>query len=1125
MKREFTLLLALMAALYVVATGVNVPVGENGKIKAAVNAAAEGDTLILATGNYTETSHIEITKPLTIMAAEGSSPVLLMSARFQVKAPLTLQGLTLNGSQVAEAIRLLPANNGTLASLSMRNCTIQGYRYGNSTSRIVRVYNTDQTAPYVDSISIDNCLFRIDGMIRTVDAEKAEVQFRHLRITRSTFDGGAGTNRILNVQSTQGATIESAVIDHCTFYNSIEPRAVYLANIDGAKVSNCILMNAENVEGNQGFCLYGAESAITNCVVYNAPVYGSPGSTNKVRMHNPYFMDAAAGDFRLYANSPAIGMATDGTNVGDPRWEITDQEYNTANEPYVPYKKPYSMAPTTHSVKILWQMNEENKPTEAIVRYGTNRDNLDMEIKSSEGWNVEDEGYVHIITLTGLQPFTRYYFTVGDGTRWYADTCSTKTAPEQGSAFRIFTISDIHGNARNNWINMQDTICALNADISLMNGDFVSSKGNDRNWNKYFFTPGAQFLSQVPLMSSVGNHETGDPFTYRWASYYDYFHQFSHGTPEDTIKDPRGEAYFHFTYGNADIVMLNLNGDPSSPDFLPGSKQYEWADSVLNACDRPWIIVCHHVGVHTTGYHGQWADEPRQVGVLFEKYAAKGKRIISLSGDDHSFEHLYKDGVHYVRPGCGRDANYEQQKQLNDYKYSIFYKRVSCFSTLDMAADASSIALTAYDSVGNIFYNYTFLHDNEVVTPSVSFVFTEREIEDSVRLQWCAFDPAGNARVSLYYSQNGNLTTTDGMTLIAGDFDSQTTKCIWHARDIMPKGTYYVYAAIVSGENTYLSAPLAVTLLEDTTPPPPPTDMKGNIVNGHYHMYWQNPTHLVHITTPLTSFADGLDNMQTVDDDGAKMTIQTIDGSLKADYNLTAAWSTTSADYVFDTPANAYQTPFLSFRLKGNGSNTALRLVCSNSVYGSEDWWYTEAYNLSSVQWENKVVDMRTLSPFTWHANSTDKNRCEALTRISFAISDGNAISGSFYIDDIMLSGDIFPAPDYLETVIMRKEDGFSVSSTDGIEVYRGNAEEFTDANADTGKRYYYSAFAYDDRSNASPAAASAQWCTDNPSAIDSLSKEKRLVRKTITDGKLLITLPNGRCYNAIGQEMKQIEF
>ena len=422
------------------------------------------------------------------------------------------------------------------------------------------------------------------------------------------------------------------------------------------------------------------------------------------------------------------------------------------SEPYVPYKAPYSMAPTTTSVKILWQMAEETGPTEAVVRYGTNRDSLNLEVRTTDGWMVADEGYMHIVTLTDLQPFTRYYFTIGDSVRRFADTCQTKTAPEQGTAYRIFTISDIHGNSKKNWEHMQDTICALNADIALMNGDFVSDNGADRRWNKYFFTPGTKFLEQVPIMSSVGNHETGVPTTYRWSSFYDYFHQFSHGTSEDSIKDPRGEAYFHFTYGNADVIMLNINGDASSPDFLPGSRQYQWADSMLAACDRPWILVCHHVGMWTSGYHGQWSDYPKKFSKLLEQHAARGKRIISLSGDDHSFEHLYKDGVHYLRPGCGRDSNYPQQTQLKDYKYSLYYNQVSCFSYLDMAADASCIDLTACDSVGNVFYTYRFMLDG---SDRAALTDVPGSREGTVKML-----VDGNLLIRL---RDGNYYTTTGM--------------------------------------------------------------------------------------------------------------------------------------------------------------------------------------------------------------------------------------------------------------------------------------------------------------------------------------------------------------------------
>ena len=723
MRSRILIFAFALLPVWVAAGIVSVPAGQSSKIKAAATSAAAGDTLLLTTGDYTETSNIVLSKSLTVMAAEGTQPVLKMSCRFEVSADFALLGVSVESS--TEAVRMKKSD-------VPYNVTVKDCRLSSCPSYFIRAYDAGE-APYINRLMVDNCIFRMGGSsantCRAVAVPKAHEQIKNVRVTNSTFDGGVnGTGRMIYVYPGKDTlvTLEGVCeVDHCTFYNSTDTRGVYLADINGSHVSNCIFMNPKEVPNGVSYALYGANSRIENSLSWYAPVKISSGATSSHCINrNPYFVDAPNGNFQLYANSPAVGMGTDGGTVGDPRWGVSVEEYDNSNDPYQPYKMPYSMAPTTNSVKILWQMAEEIGPTEALVYYGTDSTNLDHQIATFDGWSVPEEGYVHVVTLTDLQPFTRYYFTVGaNATRRCEKISWTKTAPEAGTAYRIFSISDIHGNSRNNWSNMQDYICSLNCDIALMNGDFVSSKGDDRNWNNYYFTPGAKFLGQVPVMSSVGNHETGDPFTYRWASYYDYFHQFCHeGVSEDSVKDPRCEAYFHFEYGNADVIMLNLNGDPSSPDFLPGSRQYKWADSILSTCTKPWIIICHHVGVHTTGYHGQWADEPRKMGTLFEKHAALGKRIISLSGDDHSFEHLYKDGVHYVRPGCGRDANYDQQKQLRDYQYSIFYRRVSCYSLFDMSADASYIDLSARDSVGTEFYTYRFMLDGSdrpqaLVTP------------------------------------------------------------------------------------------------------------------------------------------------------------------------------------------------------------------------------------------------------------------------------------------------------------------------------------------------------------------------------------------------------------------------
>ena len=713
MRRIIPIVILLWVSLAVSAAIIPVTKTGSGAIKDAVANASAGDTLQLNDGTYTETS-VKIEKALTVIAADGAKPVIKLSGRFEVYADFALQGVTIEST--GEAVRMVAAT--TPYNVIVKDCELSGCQ-----SYFIRAYTTTTETPYINSLTVDNCIFRMEKIEdystpRAIVATKTPIQLKNLIVRNSTFDGGIkGTGRMIYLHSEKDSleTLEGTVeIDHCTFYNTTDTRGVYLANINGSHVSNCIFMNPEAVPNGAGFALYGADSRIENSLSWYAPLKLSTGATSSHCINrNPYFVDPTNGNFQLAANSPAVGMATDGGPVGDPRWGVSTEEHDINNDPYEPYKMPYSMAPTTNSVKILWQMSEEVEPAEALVYYGTDSTNLDHQITTSDGWRVPDEGYVHVVTLTDLQPFTRYYFNVGaNATRRCEKISWTKTAPEAGTAYRIFSISDIHGNSCNNWSNMQDTICALNCDIALMNGDFVSSKGDDRNWNNYYFTPGAKFLGQVPVMSSVGNHETGDPFTYRWASYYDYFHQFAHeGEPEDSIKDPRGEAYFHFVYGNMDVIMLNINGDPSSPDFLKGSRQYAWADSILAACTKPWIIVCHHVGMWTSGYHGQWSDEPKKFSKLLEQHAALGKRIISLSGDDHSFEHLYKDGVHYVRPGCGRNSNYAQQTQLKDAKYSLFYRQISCFSTFDVAADASEIYLTAYDSVGTVFYNYRFMLD------------------------------------------------------------------------------------------------------------------------------------------------------------------------------------------------------------------------------------------------------------------------------------------------------------------------------------------------------------------------------------------------------------------------------
>ena len=1115
MKRiGFIVSFALMTISMAAGTISVVP--SSGAISAAIGQAQSGDVLVLADGQYTESSNIVISTPLTICAAEGAKPVLNAGGRIEVKADLRVVGLSIETTSAGEAFRLKPGTD--LYSLYLKGCTIKGF-----SSKTIRVYASDQTAAYVDSLVLDDCLVQPSAG-RGLEASAADKQVQHLRITNSTFDGGKnGVGRLVYFNSAEGTTVQSAMIDHCTFYNAQDTRGIYLGNIDGAQVSNSIFMNPEYNADNKSYCVYGKNTLLTHSISYNADAYVRSGAqSDRLSTQNPYFVDAANGNFQLYSNSPAATMGTDGKAIGDPRWGVSAEEAEIPEGPYKPHKMPYSMSPTTSSVKVLWQMAEETKATSAIVWYGTDKDHLKDSIVTDSGWMVEGEGYMHIVDITGLQANTRYYYQVGDAKRRCEKVSSTMTAPEAGTAYRIFTLSDIHGNSCKNWSNMQDFICALEPNIAIFNGDHVSDVGADRLWNGYFFTPGEQFLSCTPFMSSAGNHETGVPSTKRWSSCYDYFWQFSHGESEDSITDPRGEAYFSFPYGNADMVVININGDASSPAFLPGSKQYEWLDETLNASTAPWIFIFGHVGIYTSGYHGQWSAEPKQVAPLLEKYASAGKRIIYFCGDDHSFEHLYKDGVHYVRPGCGRNSNYKQQTGLIDAQYSMFYRQISCFSTLDMAADAQKVLLTAYDSVGNQFYQYEFKHEGELIQPNITFTapMSDIEVGDSVMLRYFPFDPQQNSTISFYYTDKAETT---GGKLIQANVPAQVTapkQICWHTRDVYPKGDYYVYAVIRNSsvaDTTLL--PTSITLVEDTIAPPAPTDLKGGVQDGKMALTWHNPNRLVTVNTPLADFSDDMDGFEVANEEAATAQLTLESGVLRVDFDVDQAWATTSADYVFEQPTASTSTPTLSFRMRGNGTSSALRIVVKNMANNHEDWWYTEQVTLSSTEWKDYTIDIPSLSAFDWYSNSDTKCRLDGMLRICFCVSPSAPAAGTFWLDDILLTGQITPAKDYTQTVIIRREDRFADDPTDGVEVYRGNAESCVDNEADLQEVYYYAAFAADDRNNWSAAAESAQWITTDTALPD--QPLKKLQNKIWQDQQLLI-LKDDIYYNVLGTTIKR---
>ena len=140
----------------------------------------------------------------------------------------------------------------------------------------------------------------------------------------SGFDNGL--IEIYNKKETETADVE-LIVENCTFYNVSKTSSSTFGVVDSRKstnnsISNCIFANpselASGEYAHKATQMYGG--TVTKCLRHNVPAHrNTPSSGNDIQ-GDPKFVNASSGDFHLEEGSAAIGAATDGSDLGDPRW-------------------------------------------------------------------------------------------------------------------------------------------------------------------------------------------------------------------------------------------------------------------------------------------------------------------------------------------------------------------------------------------------------------------------------------------------------------------------------------------------------------------------------------------------------------------------------------------------------------------------------------------------------------------------------------------------------------------------------------------------------------------------------------------------------------------------------------
>ena len=340
-------------------TTINISAGTD-VINAAVEAAWPGDEIVMATGTYNETALLALNKDITIKAADGAIPIVVPANGFAISngAEVTLQGVKIDATSITG--RLIEANDATAGNeLTLEGCEFYNYTPNNSMIHVA-------SSKKLDACTMNNCYFH---NINKSCFFNENTGVSNLAVTNCTF-----ANITTNASSPYTGVIDTRAesgsfsVDHCTFYNvmamSTDYAAIGKVSTPGAVVSNCIFAMPTSTDNLRAI---RDVATANNCLTYNYTkdsnwgIHGDVSKNNCTQLKDPLFNDLANNNYTYDANwstgsiSPAFGTATDGTNLGDPRWDSDNEVIPSSS-----IASSYDLLPTKAQLTGDVELNASN---------------------------------------------------------------------------------------------------------------------------------------------------------------------------------------------------------------------------------------------------------------------------------------------------------------------------------------------------------------------------------------------------------------------------------------------------------------------------------------------------------------------------------------------------------------------------------------------------------------------------------------------------------------------------------------------------------------------------------------------------------------------------------------------
>lgn len=309
---------------------------------------------------------------------------------------------------------------------------------------------------------------------------------------------------------------------------------------------------------------------------------------------------------------------------------------------------PYLQVATDSTIMVRWRTDVSCR---SRVRFGAEAGKL-MQFADDSTLTTE-----HIVKVRGLQPHTRYYYSIGS----FNDTLQTGndnyfyTLPEAGkeSFYRV----GVFGDCGNNSVNQRNVKKAFidylgnnYMDAWILLGDNAYYNGTDAEYQaKFFNIYKDDLLKKYPMYPSPGNHDYHDvdfpsaTETAQRTHAIDYYKNFSmpvNGEAGGVASNT--QAFYAFDIGNIHFLSLDSYGKEASEYRLYDTlgPQVQWVKKDLEAnANKGWVVAYWHHPPYTMGSHN--SDEEDELVKIRENFIGILERYgvdLILCGHSHVYE-------------------------------------------------------------------------------------------------------------------------------------------------------------------------------------------------------------------------------------------------------------------------------------------------------------------------------------------------------------------------------------------------------------------------------------------------------------------------------------------------------